>query len=98
MIEIRTVPLYDEEMAGGSRESPNVKQFRGGFVFEAHRLLYHSTLSLRVIKKRRRRVPDSLGAPGPIHPFRIASCDMYRGTSITRNWPSLGPYSRLMPS
>ena len=31
----------------------NVKRFRGGLVFKAHRLLYHSTLGLRVIKKRR---------------------------------------------
>jgi len=32
----------------------NVKRFRGGLVFKAHRLLYHSTLGLRVIKKKRR--------------------------------------------
>ena len=31
----------------------NVKRFRGGLVFKAHRLLYHSTLGLRVIRKRR---------------------------------------------
>jgi len=30
----------------------NVQRFRGGLVFEAHRLWYHSTLGLRVIKKR----------------------------------------------
>jgi len=34
----------------------NVKRFRGGLVFKAHRLLYHSTLGLRVIKKRRKNV------------------------------------------
>ena len=28
-----------------------MKRFRGGLVFQAHRLLYHSTLGLRVIKK-----------------------------------------------
>ena len=28
------------------------KRFRGGLVFQAHRLVYHSTLGLRVIKKR----------------------------------------------
>ena len=33
----------------------NVKWFRGGLVFKAHRLLYLSTLGLRVIKKRRER-------------------------------------------
>jgi len=27
---------------------------RGGLVFEAHRLLYHSTLGLREIKKKKR--------------------------------------------
>jgi hypothetical protein len=30
-----------------------VKRFRGGLVFEAHRLLYHSTLGSRVIKQKK---------------------------------------------
>ena len=30
-----------------------MQRFRGGLVFKAHRLLYHSTLGLRVITKRR---------------------------------------------
>ena len=29
----------------------NLKWFRGGLVFKAHRLLHHSTVGLRVIKK-----------------------------------------------
>ena len=33
-----------------------MKLFRGGLVFKAHRLLYHSTLGLRVIKKK--EVPE----------------------------------------
>jgi hypothetical protein len=33
----------------------NVKRSRGGLVFKVDRLVYHSTLGLRVIKKRRRR-------------------------------------------
>ena len=32
----------------------NMQRFRGGLVFKAHGLLYHSTLGLRVIKKKRR--------------------------------------------
>jgi len=32
----------------------NVNRFRGGLVFTAHRLVYHSTLGLRVIKNKRR--------------------------------------------
>ena len=31
----------------------NVQRFRGGLVFKAHRLLYHSTLGLSVIKKKK---------------------------------------------
>ena len=31
-----------------------MKRFRGGLVFKAHRLLYHSTLGLRVIKKKKK--------------------------------------------
>jgi len=30
-----------------------VKRFRGGLVFKAHRLVYHSTLGWRVIKKKK---------------------------------------------
>ena len=30
------------------------RRFRGGLVFKAHRLLYHSTLDLRVIKKKKK--------------------------------------------
>ena len=32
----------------------NVKRFRGGLVFKAHKWLYDSTLGLRVIKKRKK--------------------------------------------
>ena len=41
--------------ARGNREllHKNVQRFRGGLVFKAHSLLYHSTLGLRVIKKKR---------------------------------------------
>ena len=33
-----------------------MQRFRGGLAFEAHRLLYHSTLGLRVIKKKKKHV------------------------------------------
>jgi len=32
----------------------NVKRFRGGLVLKAHRLLYHSTLGLRAVKKKKK--------------------------------------------
>jgi len=31
-----------------------VQRFRGGLVFKAHRLLYHPTLGLRVMKKKKK--------------------------------------------
>jgi len=34
-------------------------RFRGGLVLKAHRLLYHSTLGLRVIKKKKISVRDA---------------------------------------
>ena len=33
----------------------NVKRFRGRLVFKAHRLVYHSTLGSRVIKKKKKK-------------------------------------------
>jgi len=33
----------------------NVERFRGGLALKAHRLLYHSTLGLRVIKKKKKK-------------------------------------------
>jgi len=68
--------------------------FRGGLVFKAHRLLYHSTLGLRVIKKEkvraRVRTPHDLvdrtlpqhQTQRPIQPCpaacRRSSCARYR--------------------
>ena len=36
------------------RQHRDVDWFRGGLVFKAHRLLYHSTLGSRVIKRKKR--------------------------------------------
>ena len=59
------VPLY---LGGGpARGEP------GGLVFKAHRLLYHSTLGLRVIKKREKIWDSDLGG-GPAVP--ALSCRM----------------------
>jgi len=54
-----------------------VQRFRGGLVFKAHRLLYHSTLGLRVIKKKRRRAlrvaASALGYVASGTEFRVPS-------------------------
>jgi len=46
------VARLDRRLDNAGRRVRNVQRFRGGLVFKAHRLLYHSTLGLRVIKKR----------------------------------------------
>ena len=49
----------------------NVKRFRGGLVFKAHRLVYHSTKGLRVIKQKRRSSYARQGAGMRICIFAI---------------------------
>jgi len=36
-----------------STAAATLKRFRGGLIFKAHRLLHHSTLGFRVIKKKK---------------------------------------------
>jgi len=45
-----------------------VKRFRGGLVFKAHRLLYHSTPDLRVIKKKKVGAKPAEGRRGVVAP------------------------------
>ena len=49
--------LIHEDACGPREVSPEVAlRFRGGLVFKAHRRLYHSTLGLRVIKKKKKHL------------------------------------------
>jgi len=48
------VDLRTRQTPGQWLQRRNVQRFRGGLVFKAHRLLYHSTLGLRVIKKKKK--------------------------------------------
>ena len=52
----RTCPCSAAAALGSGPGLTPVQRFRGGLVFKAHRLLYHSTLGLRVIKKKRRHL------------------------------------------
>ena len=45
----------------GSLLRKNVKRSRGGLVFKAHRLVYHSPLVSRVIKKKKKKVTVQVG-------------------------------------
>ena len=40
------------------------ERFRDGLVIKAHRLLHHSTLGLRVLKKKKRRESGRCGTEG----------------------------------
>jgi len=54
-----------------------VQRFRGGLVFKARRLLYHSTLGWRVIKKKKKKGPPASPA-GPLAScFRVESSQGY---------------------
>ena len=51
-----------------------MKRFRGGLVFKAHRLVYHSTLGWRVIKKKR-EVEGRLVTCARLKPFAVWKCE-----------------------
>jgi len=48
-----------------------VKRFRGGLVFEAQRLVYHSTLGWRVIKKKKKKTAARVGVEGLVLGLRV---------------------------
>ena len=61
-----------------------LQRFRGGLVFKAHRLLYHATVGLRVIKKKE----DLLGVLGRVRDAdggwdADASSQVYRSLSLS---------------
>ena len=63
----REYPRIAENQTQLPRVLLNVQRFRGGLVFKAHRLLYHSTLGVRVIKKKKKvllRGGNMLPEPG----------------------------------
>ena len=43
-----------------------MNRFRDGLVFKAHRLLYHSTLGTRVIKKKKKKKKKLVTLPLPV--------------------------------
>ena len=55
----------------------NVKRFRGGLVFEAHRLAYHSTLGLRVIKKKKKKKSPTTSAWSVLTPALMQDSGWY---------------------
>ena len=78
---------------------------RGGLIFKAHRLLYHSTQVFRVIKKRRecsRSRGESFdaavgGERRPLRGTNSAHCGFKRATSLIGKRHPIRPYTRPMP-
>jgi hypothetical protein len=55
----------------------NVKRFQGGLVFNAHRLLFDSTLGLRVIKKKKKNSISSRLHERSVHSYQDTSHPLY---------------------
>jgi len=51
-------PRRSNKVKPSSASLQQGQRFRGGLVFKAHRLLYHSALGLRVIKKKKKVNPE----------------------------------------
>ena len=74
----------------------NVKRFRGGPVFKAHRLVHHSTLDLRVIKKKKKCVAGGglLAESTPVFVFSLLTVCL----ASPRNLEILPELSRVFES
>ena len=64
-----------------------MKRFRGGLVFKAHRLLYHSTLGSRVIKKRKDLVVED--ERGEV-PSRVSHLPLAAPLAVGGQVPNVG--------
>ena len=51
-------------------------RFRGGLVFEAHRLVYHSTLGLSVIKKKKHLCEDHRSLVLVLEPYVVRPAEV----------------------
>jgi len=67
------------------RQAPQLPLFRGGLVVKAHRLFYHSTLGLRVIKKKKKK---GRGTPRPsgVRESRRSGCGGMNRGATCRGW------------
>ena len=81
----------------------NMKRFRGGLVFKAHRLLYHSILGLRVIKKKKKKMHAEACCPRgsvqscPRGRWQVARGCLDRCTRlVARDWWQETDGTRLM--
>ena len=73
----------------------NVQRFRGGLVFKAHRRLYHSTLGLRVIKKKKTRYAAAERKGNNLKGFKDIFLKMAQSKARFRIWPWLSYLCRI---
>ena len=64
-----------------------MQRFRGGLVFKAHRPLYHSTLGLRVMKKKKRisrksTRQEKVNSPCSLHLRLLVDCKLSKGWCV----------------
>jgi len=52
------------------------KRFRGGLVFKTRRLLYHSTLGLKAMRRKKKKGED-LGVAGAARPINLISHKLF---------------------
>ena len=77
----------EREMISDDLLRRNVQQFRGGLVFKADRLVYHSTLGSRVIKKKKRRRLVDMEGIGPPGTTRTSAWSTgIRNSETDRQW------------
>ena len=69
----------------------NVERLRGGLVFKAHRLVYHSTLGSRVMMKKKKFKVETW-----IVEARKRANSHYRGISRIRNSPPPKDHCRAL--
>ena len=64
-------PTMSKVAIGSGDGTVRYLPFRGGLVFKAHRLLYYSTLGLRVIKKKQKYLPRPRGGGVDVEGLRF---------------------------
>ena len=74
----------------------DVKRFRGGLVCEAHRLLYHSTLGLRVMKQEKKEAGPGPAGWGRASPRETAAIPAAATSPEMCNGSEAGSYLRFI--
>ena len=75
-------PPVTPPSSASSRSTASTCRFRGGLVYKAHRLLYHSTLGLRVITKKKKSTCRKKGLKNVSGIARVTSLTMHLAMTL----------------